>query len=422
MLGNVLTIASGAALIVLPAALFAAVLRQARVFGKGGDIAAAVVGGAIWGVLVGPGVMGRSWPDIHQRLFVGGETQRETLQRVRRDQAIDLAVLQSSGATPEAVHEQRARHASDRTHVERALDDALRSRAETWNAFGVWAAVTCVFLGLLARLGTRARCPAADGRPALVAGLCSSLGPGLVGGAGVAVGTGSGAWGGAAFGTAVGVGWLVPSVRARLAGAKGRDGTLDTTCTAAAGVGWLAIATTGRAMWAAFACIGTWLAWRQTVGGWSRAKRRSARALLYGVAAPAVATCTVFQVDPFIVLDQGAFWIGAGIAIVVGGDGRWTAVFATWRAMRPRESWRSAADRASAYTLSGVGLAQCIAIVAITPSGLLRSVDIAALALGAVAIECAAGLYRVVALAPENGQREGVASVEVEPGERVSPS
>lgn len=421
MLDSFPVIAGGVALIVVPATLFAAVLRRARVFGRGSEVAAAVVGGAIWGVLVGPGVMGVSWPDTYQQVFVGGQVQRETLQRLHREQAIELAVLQSSGATLEAVSEQRDSHSVERTPAEHALREALDSRSGVWDTVATVGAVTCVGLGLLLRLSRRSRCPGTGGRPSLLAGLAASLVPGTVGGVGLALGTGAAVWTSLAFGAVLSAGWILPSSRARLVGRAGREPSLDATCTVSSSVGWLGLAAGAKAVWPALGALGAWLMWRQSGARWARPVRRGARLALYGIVAPCVSACALSRIDPYAVIDEGSFWIAAGIAVIVGADGRWTCVFAVWRRMRPAESWRLAAERASAFALSGIGLGQCIAVVTLAAAGVLREIDIAALVLGAATLECAAGLYRVVSRVGNNGQRVGGnASLVDEPGDGAS--
>lgn len=413
---------AGAALIVVPAALFAAVIRKARLFGPGGDVAAAVVGGVLWGMVVGPGVMGRTWIGVHERLYVGGETQRETLRRLVRDQAIELAVLKSSGATEEAVTEQRVRHAAERQPSERAVRAALESHERRWNRLIVGLAATCVALAILLRAGARPRCPGSDGRAALIAGLVASLVPALAGAVGLAVGTGS-SWGtSAAFGAAVGAGWIIPSVRARWSGREGRRASLDASAIVASSLGLLAIGVIGRSVWAAVAGTAAWFAWRQAGRRWRRPFTRCMRFGLYSIAAPGLIAAIAARVDPYKVLGLGAFWIAAGVAIVVGGDGRWTCVFGVWRWARRGEHWRRAADRASAYTLSGVGFAQCLGAGVLASTGALRESDVGALLLGATCVECAAGLYRAVSRPFSNSQREGDASLVDEPGEGELPS
>ena len=387
----------GATILILPAALFAFVLRRARLFGQGSDVAAAVVGGVLWGVLAGPAVFARSWPEVYERTFVGGEIQRETLQRLRRDQAIELAVLQSSGATPEAVDEQRLLHAAGREPAENALQDALDDRRRAFDLLGLTLAALTMALAIVLRLARPMRCPGADGRPAILAGAAVALVPSAVGGLAASIGTGAGGLGSLAFGVCLGAGWLAPSVRARLLGPAGRSPALDTTCLASAAAGWLTVGATAKSLWALLVGLASALAGRPGGRVWGRRAERAIRSLLFALVAPGLCALAASRVDPYAVGIVGAFWIAAGLAIVIASDGRWTTIFAAWRFQRPDEPRRAAAQRASAYVLSGVGLSQCAAAFTLHTAGALREIDLAALLLSAITLESAAGLYRILA-------------------------
>ncbi len=417
-----LWIVVGAVALLLPASLIAALLVRARVFGRGSEVAAAVVGGVLWGVLAGPGVFGRSWPDIHQQVFVGGEVQRETLQRLRRDQAIELAVLQTSGATIEAIDEQRARHGAERGPAELALSTALEGRRRAYDLLAGTLAALVVFLAVAVRLSRPMRCPGSAGRPGLVAGLGAAIVPAVVSAVALAIGCGSSAIGSLAFGACMGAGWAVPSARARLLGRAGRSPVLDVACLASAGLGWLATGATAKSLWALIGGLSTLVSGRPSGKQWGRGPTRLARALLFGLVAPGACACAAARIDPYAVGELGVFWIAAGIAIVASGDGRWTSVYAAWRIQQPGEPRRHAAQRASAYVLSGVGLAQCAAALTLHGAGVLRDIDLAAILLAGVTLECAAGLYRLLGRNGADAQRDGEALPGVPPEDRVSPS
>lgn len=417
-----LSIVVGVAGLILPAAVLALVMRHARLFGRGSDIAAAVAGGVLWGVLAGPGVFGRSWPEVHHRVFVGGENQRETLQRLRREQAIELAVLQSSGATPEAVDEQRLLHSADSEPAEAALRDALADRRRVFDFTGLAFAASTIGLGIALRLSRPMRCPASDGRTALLAGLSAVLIPAAVGALAASVGTGAGGLASLSFGACVGVGWVVPSVRTRLVGAAGRAPTSDTACLTAASVGWLAVGALGKSILAFIGGLCAAVAGRPAGRKWGRGVTRAIRALLYGLFAPGACAFAASRVDPYAVGVVGSFWIAAGIAIVISSDGRWTMIYAAWRLQRPEEPRRLAAQRASAYVLSGAGLSQCTAAFTLHAAGLIREIDLAALLLAAVTLESAAGLYRILARNSSDDQGDGDVLPGVPPDERVSPN
>jgi hypothetical protein len=102
-------------LLVLPI-ICALLLRWARCPG------AAVLGGAIAGILMGPAVFGRIAPEAFERAFVGGFEQRQALDSLRRRQGADLLAAEAGGLDEDAI-----RHFSQR-HWEEGI--ALREKLE----------------------------------------------------------------------------------------------------------------------------------------------------------------------------------------------------------------------------------------------------------------------------------------------------
>lgn len=118
----------GMTLAALAAAVVAWILRGAGI--AGGRPAAAVVGGLIAGVLLGPAVLGQSAPRLHERLYVGGIPERHALESLLARQAADRLALQAAPSGAADPDELRARHAAERAPLAAALESArARHRA-----------------------------------------------------------------------------------------------------------------------------------------------------------------------------------------------------------------------------------------------------------------------------------------------------
>jgi hypothetical protein len=93
----------GLALLIGIPALLACILRLGR--SPGGPCAAAVLGGILGGILLGPAGLGSAAPHWHERLMRGGAPQRAALdaETDRSEQA--LRTLRATGVTPAALIE-----------------------------------------------------------------------------------------------------------------------------------------------------------------------------------------------------------------------------------------------------------------------------------------------------------------------------
>ncbi len=192
------------ALLVAPAALLAWTLRHARVPGRAAG--AAALGGAVAGILVGPSVLGRAAPDLHDVLLRGGVAEERALARTealtsaRRDaHALEMTELAKTGVSGVAGEEHAVALAAelaardDRRSAEMAALSAAREatrhdvRALIWLlALVAVLCAPCAALGRARRDDTPALALAVllgAGTAALAAAVFFDLGP--VGSAGV---------------------------------------------------------------------------------------------------------------------------------------------------------------------------------------------------------------------------------------------
>ena len=123
----------GAVLCVGTSVLFASVLRIARI--PGGPPAAAIAGGLVAGILLGPAVLQQVDPDLGQRLFAGAMAEQESFDKLQVQQRAELTALQSVDATPEVIETTLKGHAEAITPVLLTLREAqaaARARLATF--------------------------------------------------------------------------------------------------------------------------------------------------------------------------------------------------------------------------------------------------------------------------------------------------
>lgn len=141
----------GLALAAAAAAAAAWILRGAGI--AGGRPAAAVVGGLLAGVLLGPAVLGRIAPGMHERLFLGAVAERRALDSLVARQAADLVALQAAAPTEAGLDELRARHAAERAPLRAALAAATAQHRSRLS--GAAAVLLAVGIGAGAWAGRR---------------------------------------------------------------------------------------------------------------------------------------------------------------------------------------------------------------------------------------------------------------------------
>ncbi|MBL0928046.1 MAG: hypothetical protein IBJ11_10415, partial [Phycisphaerales bacterium] len=374
------------ALLVAPATVLTLLLRAARF--PGGTAAAALAGGVVAGVLVGPGVLGRAAPALHQQVFEGGAAQRDAVEAVRRRQAVERAALGAAALDAPARDLRDREHAAELRPLEDALADARRRHRDGLNLLlsGLAALQTALAAALM--LPVRAR--VWRGGAAILAEPGGWISP-LVGpaaavfsGAGAAI-VGALALGlparealalGAVF-AATGIGTLA-GVRVRMAAATG----MLTAGPAAVLLSW-------SAAWV-YPLFGLFAGLLIPLGLEGRALRTTRRALrtallLAILPAAACAVVSGFDVPSALGLSGGgpgarAFWVGLALAVLWIGEGLGLAAALAWLS----------AGRAGAWTLS-VRLCEAVPgtivgmLLVLSAAGVVGPALAAGVALGAAA-------------------------------------
>lgn len=390
-------IAAGA-LALIPGAALAWLLRAARP--SGGAAWAAVLGGILAGVLVGPGVLGRVAPEAHAAMLVGASNERDTRQRLAREHAIELAVMRSSGVTPQAVGELAAQHEREMAPLRDAEARATAQRAEAIAWAGVGIAAGSLALVYLVGGGATSRRPIEPAQRLLArtAGILSVALP--VGACALALHWLVGLDGrtGAAFGAAAAAGWAAPGVRARRMGREARSAMTDRASSAAMATGMLGAGVVVRSVALVVGAVPALIGLRRMgVSRPSRRVRRALHAALYGLLAPGLCAAAAMRIDPYQLLGAGgaALWIVLAVGAVASTDGRWLGAVGGWAAVSGGKGLAAPMERATAQMASGVGVAQCGLAFALHAFGGVDDALILALLAGAALAECSVGVYRL---------------------------
>ncbi len=109
----------GVVVLVAAASIFAALFRASRI--PGGRGSAALAGGLLAGLLLGPVVMGRVAPDLHRRLVLGGDRQHAALIDLARNQGAESEALLAAGSEIDALRSLADDHAEAREPLENEL-------------------------------------------------------------------------------------------------------------------------------------------------------------------------------------------------------------------------------------------------------------------------------------------------------------
>lgn len=121
-------------------ALLMLVLRRAGM--PGGRVSSACAGGLLAGILLGPMVLGRIAPDLHEDLTIGGRAERVEFDDSMRQLLREVEILGDTGVTREAV----LAHVDTATPGIAALQTAYSTRATSQHMLR--AGLLCVFLAV----------------------------------------------------------------------------------------------------------------------------------------------------------------------------------------------------------------------------------------------------------------------------------
>jgi hypothetical protein len=345
----------------------------------GGRHGAAVLGGLVAGILLGPAVLGNVAPDLRERMFIGAVQSREELRQAERQSRIDIEALRAIDASPaaidEAILEQAASLAPLQTRAEQELQDHRDALALALTA------IICASLLVAAPL-LRRGLPRRDdeesmplstavpaGALATVAAMLLPMAiavalmrldrPAAVGFAaccaipGLGIALGASTWRICAVAIvllAAVLGWLL------------RDGPT------------LLVAISGAMV--AAVCIGPWLA------SW----RRAALGISTAVVVPLLCAWAMARCDPQLLVDSRIFWIGAFVGILLASDGRWVAIALARRFFAPSATqhiW----TRSAAAVNAGAGVASLITALLLHWEGIMSADVLAAVLVGVLTIE-----------------------------------
>ncbi|MDX2114259.1 MAG: hypothetical protein SFZ24_01390 [Planctomycetota bacterium] len=387
----------------LPAAALAWLLRWSAV--PGGRPAAAIVAGLVVGLFMGPGILARTHPALHERLFLSTTDQTRAIRQLASTHAQELAVLRQSGVSPAALTEHTQRQADQLAPLE---DQRSRAAAQA-RARADWAAHACLalyaFLIGPALIPIRARALARTMR-----GLITTKGRPIAVGIFAVIAAGAA--------PALMIPFLAPAaapfprpVAAALAYAA---------CIAAPGIvsslrpGPYIACAMGLFLCFAAALILAWnppmtlvgaalilgLLLALSLGERSRRLRALATTAALTVALPATAAYAAVYID-LRALSTGdqviLFWGSIVLAVLWCSDGRWGAAAVGWKLLgeprAARTGWTSAAHAVSA----GAGPVQLGLTLALTAAGVIPEALAPGLLLGAALIEVTRGLRQWMA-------------------------
>lgn len=162
------------------AAAFALLLRCAGL--PGGRPAAAIAGGIVAGLLLGPGVLGQIAPEPHEQVFRGAVEERRSLEEAQQEQSAAIAAAREAELGEEEVAQILREHREALLPLQRDLDQARHEHREP---VGMIVAITLAGALFLAGWGRRrpragiregdAGTPFDEVAPSIAAGLAALL-------------------------------------------------------------------------------------------------------------------------------------------------------------------------------------------------------------------------------------------------------
>lgn len=371
-------------------AFFAIVLWMARMPGdpagaRSPRATAAITGGIIAGVLMGPMVLGRIAPEFHRDAFVGTTEQVRAFDRMLAEQRGERTALLATGVSEVALDEMRVRHAAAAEDQRAAIDAAARTHRRALLVWGLLPLTAVMGLGFGLAFGGVASSRRGGKKPrmrvsaALRQALLIALGFVLV--TLIARLFVDQWWAAAMFAGGMSV-VGIPVVVGR---GRGRDRR-----------GW-AVSLAGNAIAMATLAVGGIIG---VVVGWlgggaiarlsgqpaARGLRRIGAMAAFAIALPAAIALSLATIDPGTLLTDRSFVWLALLAFLIGGDFRWAGIALG----RPNGvgRWREAAHQID----HGTGALQAVAAASVALLGPVLEVQhsasvAAALLIGAVTIE-----------------------------------
>jgi hypothetical protein len=356
-------------------------------------------------ILLGPAVAGRLAPDAYTAATRGGVTQAHALRDFDTETAAQVAALNESGVSPEAITEQVDQRTAERQPLVEALTDA-RAEHEFHLNESVFAAIGVLLLVIMPLCVPRTRhalsgvmrpeqsgtdepahwMPLIGVASVWVAALAASffVGELTIGGR---------------EGLVIGAALLAPTAAAHAR----RAAAVAILIASAAPLVLLLIAVAAQSgQWAGVAVGLPIIAVRvvrsaptQYVRRW----RRLARPIGLGVALPALAAFVTARLDPYA-LGTWTFLALALVALLASADLRWYLAGRTLRASHIQRPMTLAAR----FTNHGSGVATLMLTAAFFAAGLISETVAAALLLLALSAELTTTLRARIAKALDDGR------------------
>lgn len=354
----------------LAAAVAAAVAWLLRGAGiAGGRPAAAVVGGVLAGVLLGPAVLGRAQPELHERLLRGGVAERIALERaIARHAADRIAAVAAGPDGGEQAADLGARHAAERGPLQQEHREAVARRRA--GVTGVAAVLLAIGLGLGAFAGRTPRPTAAGAVMAgcavgaevlFIGALAHLLGAPL----GLAVAAGAAGAGGSVL-AGVPMRWVPHGGRSELA-----RGTSAMMFILAVGV-VLAVSRGGGAVVAGVLVLAPVLGWmlRRAVGGRS-AFRPLARGVLLWVAIPTAAAVATLHIEWEMIGATARAKLAVPAVLLLSGNAALVGLLIGGRLMAGRGGGAVRFEGLIDWYAAGFGATQVCLVLAVLSAGVL---------------------------------------------------
>lgn len=378
----------------LPAIALAWLLRRCEA--PGGRGSAALIGGAVTGILLGASVLGQLNPEAHDRLFISGVEQSRAVREVASRHRADAVAMRASGAHAQDIAALAQRHESELEPLRREMLAAQARHRERLD----WIAAAFIGAYLVAAAPKWARCrrPRSAYGPAHRTDEVSRTRARLIGAFALFIAS--------APPTILGLLLLRMPLRLALAlglifAIPGLSRTLGRTAYTSSAAG-LIVGLIGTALLvppsfiillgAALAIgVGVWIGIPRSL---RRPYQRMCNNLQFACLLPILAAMAAVRIDLYALADQRSFWILVAIAILWSSDGRWLGSALAQRSLAhgaPFARWSIAAAQVNA----GAAQAQLIAAMTLSLGGaaaLAGSDLLAASLVGAIFIELTANL------------------------------
>lgn len=386
------------------AAALAWLLRGAGI--PGGRPAAALVGGLLAGILLGPAVLAHVAPDAFERLYRGGAPERLALRQLHARHRADLAAASVGGPAPGALAEVFARHNSERAPLEHALNQAVAAHRRRLTAAGAGLLAIALFLAAWA-----SRPPRFEPRAAVLASLALAGEAALIGGIAWYF-LSAAPWVALAIALPGAAGSVFAGLPLRWVPARGR-----TAPALAAGAATYLLSMTlllaiappeGRAV-AAVLILAPVLGWTlRRAAPALRPGRRLARAALLWVALPTAVAVAALHIEWGILGHDARILVAVPLLMLLSGNGAFAGLAAAWRATSPPLTNPAPVETVLDWVAGGYSPTQACATLAILAAGAadpatpLGSAAVAALLLSAALGETTlASLRATLAQFPE---------------------